>query len=81
MRVEVRLFAAAQQAVQRPMIQVDIPDAATIGDLRKAIRAQFPEVEPTARHSLFAVNNEYADDSTLIPPGAEIACIPPVSGG
>jgi molybdopterin converting factor small subunit len=32
-------------------------------------------------HVLFAINAEYAGDATPIPAGAEIACIPPVSGG
>jgi molybdopterin converting factor small subunit len=32
-------------------------------------------------HVVFAVNAEYADDASVIPPGASVACIPPVSGG
>jgi molybdopterin converting factor small subunit len=32
-------------------------------------------------HMLFAINAEYATDATIVPAGAEIACIPPVSGG
>jgi molybdopterin converting factor small subunit len=30
---------------------------------------------------MFAVNAEYADDQAVIPAGAQVACIPPVSGG
>jgi molybdopterin converting factor small subunit len=30
---------------------------------------------------MFAINAEYAADLTPIPEAAEIACIPPVSGG
>jgi molybdopterin converting factor small subunit len=33
------------------------------------------------RHAMFAVNTDYAADDTVIPPRAEVACIPPVSGG
>jgi molybdopterin converting factor small subunit len=30
---------------------------------------------------MLAVNTEYADDEMRIPPEADVACIPPVSGG
>jgi molybdopterin converting factor small subunit len=30
---------------------------------------------------MFAVNSQYATDSTVLCPTDEIACIPPVSGG
>ena len=30
---------------------------------------------------MFAVDTRYADDATPIPPNADVACIPPVSGG
>jgi sulfur-carrier protein len=81
MRTQVKLFAAARLAVNCEMILVDLPDEATVADLRAAIAEQFPALHAIASHSLFAVNNHYADDSTVIPHGAETACILPVSGG
>jgi sulfur-carrier protein len=80
-KIQVKLFAAARQAADREAVPIDLPDAATVADLRAAIARQFPALDATARHSLFAVNNRYADNATVIPPDAEIACIPPVSGG
>ena len=49
--------------------------------IRQALREQFPALAPVLPHVMFAVNAEYADDQSVIPPGAAIACIPPVSGG
>ncbi len=34
-----------------------------------------------ARHLLFAINAEYSVDETPVADGADVACIPPVSGG
>ncbi len=81
MRVNLRLFAAAREAARQEVIQVELSEPATVGELRRALELQFPAVYQTARHSLFAVNNEYADDSAIIPRDTEVACIPPVSGG
>jgi molybdopterin synthase sulfur carrier subunit len=81
MNVRVRLFAAARQAAGRDAVEVDLPPGATIADLRGRLAEEFPQLSAILPHVLFAVNTEYAGDSTPIPAGAEIACIPPVSGG
>lgn len=81
MRVTVRLFALARQRVGRPEVTIDLEGAATVGDLRRALAKGYPELAPILSNLLFAVATEYADDTTPIPPGAEVAAIPPVSGG
>ncbi len=81
MQVTVRLFAVARQRVGRPEVIVELQDPATIGDLRRSLAASFPELAPILPNLMFAVATEYADDWTTIPIGAEVAAIPPVSGG
>lgn len=81
MNVRVRLFAATRQAVGCDAVELELPAATTIADLRGRLAERFPQLSPLLPHVLFAVNAEYAGDSTPIPTGAEIACIPPVSGG
>lgn len=81
MKARVRLFAVARQLAGSDSVEVDLPDGATVLGLRNAIQDQFPELAPVIRHAAFAVNTEYAQDETRIPEDAEIACIPPVSGG
>jgi molybdopterin converting factor small subunit len=49
--------------------------------LKQALRERFPALAPVMPHLMFAVNAEYANDATVIPANAEVACIPPVSGG
>jgi molybdopterin converting factor subunit 1 len=81
MNVRVRLFAAARQAAGRDAVELELPTAATIADLRRSLAERFQPLSTLLPHVLFAINAEYAGDATPIPAGAEIACIPPVSGG
>ena len=81
MIVQVKLFAAARQRTGSAVISVELGDPPTVARLRDAIRHQFPELAEILRATLFAINQEYGDDLTVIPAGAEVACIPPVSGG
>jgi molybdopterin converting factor small subunit len=60
---------------------VDLPSGATVADMRRAITDQYPALAGLVVHTLFAVNTQYAVDDTPIPADADLACIPPVSGG
>lgn len=81
MKVFVKLFAGARELAEAGEVEVEIPQNATIGNLREALRQQLPALGPLLPHAMFAVNASYADDATVIPDTAELACIPPVSGG
>jgi molybdopterin converting factor subunit 1 len=81
MRAEVKLFALARQQAGRETLVVDLPAPATVADLRRAIGRQHPELAELVRHAMFAVDMEYADEDSPLPDAAEIAFIPPVSGG
>ena len=81
MRISVKLFAAMKQAAGENSTEIELPEGATIADLRKALIARHPALAPLADHVMFAVNADYATEETLIRPDAEVACIPPVSGG
>ena len=81
MNLRVQLFAAARQAAGRDVLEVELPPGATIAQLRSRLAAECPALSSLAGLVLFAVNAEYARDTDVIPAGAEVACIPPVSGG
>jgi len=81
MQVRVRLFAIARERAGAPEIALDLPEGATVAALKAAIRSQTPALAPLLPSLMFAVDAEYAVDETVIPPGAEVAAIPPVSGG
>jgi molybdopterin converting factor small subunit len=81
MLVQVRLFAIARQRAGRQVVEVDLPETATVADLKAAILSQTPSLASLLPVLRFSVNSEYADDTTPIPHGADLAAIPPVSGG
>jgi molybdopterin synthase catalytic subunit len=81
MKVSVKLFAVARQRIGSNAIDVEISPTATTGQLRAAIVEQFPPLKDVLPHSRLAIANEYADDSVPVSAAAEIALIPPVSGG
>jgi molybdopterin converting factor subunit 1 len=81
MRVCVRLFAAARQQAGQAVVQVELPESATVADLRGALAASCPALADVLPHLLFAVNHQYATDDVPLASDAEIAGFPPVSGG
>ena len=74
MVISVRLFAGLRERAGSAHVDVDLPDDATVGDLLAAM-----DLAP--RSCVAAINREYADASTRIAPGDEVALVPPVSGG
>ena len=74
MVVSVRLFAGLRERAGAARVEVELPEPATVADLLAAM-----ELAP--RSCVAAINREYADSSTRIAPGDEVALVPPVSGG
>ncbi len=81
MKRSVYLFAAARQACGRAVVELELPSTATVGELRQTLAFQLPELEPLLTRCHFALDNQYAADSSPLAAASEIACIPPVSGG
>lgn len=81
MKATVKLFAGARELAGQEQIEVELPAEATVAQLRAALLVDYPVLGPLLPHALFAINSDYATDQSDIPDSAEIACIPPVSGG
>lgn len=75
----VLLFARARDLVGADRIEVEA--VATVGELRRRLVRRYPHLAGLLEKSAFAVNDEFADDAVPIPAGAEVALLPPVSGG
>lgn len=80
-RFALRLFAIARERAGRAEVEVELALPATVADLRRAIAEQHPALAPLAPRVLVAIDSDYASDDCLIPAGANLALIPPVSGG
>lgn len=81
MKARVRLFAGAREGVGCDVVEVELPGAATVADLRAALSAEFPALGRWGPRLLLAVNQQYATDELQLREDADIAGFPPVSGG
>jgi molybdopterin converting factor subunit 1 len=81
MTVRVRLFARARDLAGADTVCVDLSPGATVADLRARLAVQCPALTALAARSAIAIDNDFASDGSPIAPGAEVALLPPVSGG
>ncbi|MDA1260315.1 MAG: MoaD/ThiS family protein [Planctomycetota bacterium] len=77
--MKILLFAGLAEACGARTVECAVPAAATVADLRAAAEAAHPALR--GRPYAVAVNARRATESESIPSGAEIAFLPPVSGG
>lgn len=78
----VHLFAAAAERVRMRIVELSLPSGSTVADLRRLLTQSSPALAEILERCAIAVDQEYApDNATVIPPGAELAVLPPVSGG
>jgi molybdopterin converting factor small subunit len=81
MMITVRLFARAKDLAKADTVAVDLVNDATIRELRQRLAICCPALGPLLRNSALSVNNEFAEDATILTEDCEVALIPPVSGG
>ncbi len=81
MHLTVMLFAGARVRAGSSSVEVELAGPGTVADLKHALILTCPALANLIPSSRIAVNASYADDGDLIPLGAEVALIPPVSGG
>ncbi|MGE5590453.1 MAG: molybdopterin converting factor subunit 1 [Bacillota bacterium] len=81
MKLHLRLFAAAADATGARRLDWELPDGATVADLRQALAERLPGLARLAPLVMVAVNREYVQPDHALRDGDEVALIPPVSGG
>jgi molybdopterin converting factor subunit 1 len=80
-KLRVRLFAVARQLAGTDQVTLEVPEPCTAGQLRLALSDQVPALRDVLPRILLAVDSDYVQPDAVIPANAEVACIPPVSGG
>jgi molybdopterin converting factor subunit 1 len=81
MIVTVRLFARARDLAGTDHIDLELPGASTVADLRLALALREPALCGLLERSALAVGGEFAESDRRLSADAEIALLPPVSGG
>ncbi|MCB9754014.1 MAG: molybdopterin converting factor subunit 1 [Myxococcales bacterium] len=81
MTLTVLLFAGLRDRLRRESISIELPRGATVRALLEHVAAAHPELASSLAHCRVAVDHAFATDDETIDAPAEVALIPPVSGG
>jgi len=81
MKLAVKLFARAKDLAGSGQVTIELPEPATVADVRAALTCAYPALAPLASSLLIAVGTDYANDQQVLTPASDVACFPPVSGG
>jgi molybdopterin converting factor subunit 1 len=81
MTITVKLFAAMRDLTGDDTATVELPDGATVGDLRLEMGKRLPLARTLLTRSGIAVNHDVVDNDRALRATDEVAVIPPVSGG
>ena len=81
MKFDILLFAAARDMAGQSLWSLELPEEATVADLKSQLLQDCPNLNSMANILLVAVNNHYAGESHVLTASDTIACFPPVSGG
>ena len=79
--ITVKLFAAYQDAYGQPELTLELPEGATVANVRDRLLAEHPELEQWRDLTRFGVNYQFVEPETSLRSGDEVVLIPPVSGG
>jgi molybdopterin synthase catalytic subunit len=81
MRVRVLFFGMVKDLVGRSSEDAEFPAGADLRAVFDGYAARFPSLRELSSSIVMARNQEFADISTSITDGDEVAFLPPVSGG
>ena len=81
MRITLLAFATASQAIGCRELDLDLPEDSRLDDLHNFLVDNYPDLKPLWPRLAIAVNGKLANPTTSLSPGAEVALLPPVSGG
>jgi sulfur-carrier protein len=80
MKCTIQAYGISRDIIGGKVLEMELPEGVTVSDLKRELFQKYPSF--TGLKSLYiALNNEYADDRSVLKTGDEIALIPPVSGG
>jgi molybdopterin converting factor subunit 1 len=80
--IRILLFAGLAEVAKTSEISLDLlTDQVSVQWVRTKLSEKYPQMKDLLEKSMAAVNQEYAENDTLISATDEVAFIPPVSGG
>ncbi|HET6594480.1 MAG TPA: molybdopterin converting factor subunit 1 [Anaerolineales bacterium] len=80
-RIKLLFFATLRDRAGTRSIELEVPNDLTVQGLKNQLSSEYPNLKESMSSVLMTINREYAFDDAVIPPNAELAMFPPVSGG
>lgn len=81
MRVELLLFAGLREALGGDTVHAEVTATSTYADLKRQLAERHPEAASLVAASRIAAAGQFTRDTDPVDTSAELALIPPVSGG
>ena len=81
MRIRVLFFGLLKDLAGRSEDQIEVAEGASLRQVFDTYATQIPRMKEMAGSIVLAHNQAFADPSTLVSDGDEVAFLPPVSGG
>jgi len=81
MNIRLLAFASAGDALGATEMDLEMPEGSRIADLRARLDADHPKLQPLWPRLAVALNGRVVTPDEPLTPGAEVALLPPVSGG
>ena len=80
MNIKTLFFGITTDLVNASELQIDVDENTSIKDFKEVLKSQFSTLKKIDSYAI-AVNEEYADNETVLKERDVVAVIPPVSGG
>jgi molybdopterin synthase catalytic subunit len=81
MKIRLLAFATAADVLGRDETEIELPEGSRVSDLRARLDREHPSLSPLWPRLAVAVDGRVVTPEEPIPDGAEVALLPPVSGG
>ena len=81
MKIRLLAFASAGDALGASEMDLEMPDGSRVADLRERLDRDHPKLAPLWPRLAVAVDGRVSPPETPLTDGAEVALLPPVSGG
>ena len=81
MKIRLLAFASAREAIGSAEVEIVLPEDCDLAALRRRLLSDYPRLEPLWPRLAVAVDGELAAGEATLADGAEVALLPPVSGG
>jgi len=81
-QITIKLFANLKEKAGSGSIQMQIPENASVGDLKRLLKTAYPALGPQLANVVVLINKHHIFlDEDVIPLNAEVTFLPPIAGG